>query len=146
MKLSGKYSVAMVDIDFFKKFNDTYGHDVGDQVLKMVAQVMKGVNGGGKPFRYGGEEFTIIFPGKSVNEAMSYLEELREKIEKSPFSQKDKNKNKKKRKTNGKILHVTVSMGVAEKNDKNKKSDEVLTAADKALYRAKKKGRNCVSK
>lgn len=141
MRLSGKYTVAMLDIDFFKKFNDTYGHDVGDLVLKMVAEVLKDVNGGGKSFRYGGEEFTILFPGKSINEAIPYLEELRQKIEKSTMAHKGKGKKK-----NGKALHVTASIGVAEKNDKNRKSEEVLTAADRALYRAKKKGRNCVSK
>ena len=64
LSLGRKYSVAMLDIDHFKKFNDTYGHDVGDQVLRLVAAKMARVSGGGKVFRYGGEEFTIVFPRK----------------------------------------------------------------------------------
>lgn len=151
MKLSGRYTVAMLDIDFFKKFNDTYGHDVGDQVLKMVADVMKTVEGGGKPFRYGGEEFTVIFHGKTMAESIPYLEQLRKNIESSPFYKNSKKINKKglkssKKSASGKPLYVTISIGVAEKSEKYKKVEDVLKASDNALYRAKKKGRNCVSK
>jgi len=67
--LRGVYTVAMLDVDHFKKFNDTYGHDVGDQVLKMVAAQMMRVTGGGRAFRYGGEEFTVLFPRKGAEEA-----------------------------------------------------------------------------
>jgi len=62
--LGRRYTIAMLDVDHFKNFNDTYGHDVGDQVLKMVARKMMDVGGGGKAFRYGGEEFTILFAGR----------------------------------------------------------------------------------
>jgi len=62
--LGSRYAIAMVDVDHFKRFNDTYGHDVGDQVLKVVAARLMGVTGGGRPFRYGGEEFTVLFPGQ----------------------------------------------------------------------------------
>jgi len=152
LKLSGRYTIAMLDIDFFKKFNDTYGHDVGDQVLRMVASCIRDVSGGGKAFRYGGEEFTILFPGKSVNDSISHLESLRETVSKRGFYQRAKNRPKKKpkkiksRSKPGKQLFVTISIGVAEKNDKHRHPDEVIKAADAALYRAKKKGRNCVSK
>lgn len=152
MKLSGRYTIAMLDVDFFKKFNDTYGHDVGDQVLRMVASVMREVSGGGKPFRYGGEEFTVLFPGKDLGEAIPHLEELREAISKKGFTQRSKDRPKKKPKKGnskskgGKQLFVTVSIGVAEKNEKHRQPEEVIKAADTALYRAKKKGRNCVSK
>ncbi|MDX9756504.1 MAG: GGDEF domain-containing protein [Sulfurimonas sp.] len=61
-KLGMKYSLAMIDIDHFKKFNDTYGHDTGDEVLKMVASKLAEVSGGGKAYRYGGEEFVLLFP------------------------------------------------------------------------------------
>ena len=61
--LGNRYTIAMLDVDHFKNFNDTYGHDLGDQVLKMVAAHIAGVGGGGKAFRYGGEEFTVLFPG-----------------------------------------------------------------------------------
>ncbi|WP_432403354.1 GGDEF domain-containing protein [Wukongibacter sp. M2B1] len=146
MKLGGKYVIAMTDIDFFKKFNDTYGHDTGDEVLKIVASNLQKVNGGGKAFRYGGEEFTILFPGKNQKDVIPYLEELRENISKQKYSYKKKRKVKGKEKIFSKDLSVTISIGVAEKSDKYKLPEEVLKAADKALYRAKKKGRNCVSK
>ncbi len=152
MKLGFNYVIAMLDIDFFKKFNDTYGHDTGDEVLKLVASTIKDVTGGGRAFRYGGEEFTILFPGKSINDALPHLEELREKISKRPFTIRGKSRSKgKSRKSSQssrstKQIYITVSIGVSQKNEKNKTTDSVMQSADKALYRAKKKGRNCVSK
>ena len=85
----------MLDIDFFKKFNDRYGHDVGDQVLCMVASHIKRVGGGGRPFRFGGEEFSILFQGKSRDETIPYLENLRESIENAQFALRGKNRPKK---------------------------------------------------
>ncbi|WP_223066863.1 GGDEF domain-containing protein [Paenibacillus caui] len=152
MKLGFNYSIAMLDIDFFKKFNDTYGHDTGDDVLKLVASTIKDVTGGGKSFRYGGEEFTILFPGKSISDVLPHLEELREKISKKGFTLRSKGKtqNKQKRRTQSskpsKQIYITVSIGVSQRSEKCKTPDTVMKAADKALYRAKKKGRNCVSK
>ena len=148
------YSVAMVDIDYFKKFNDRHGHDVGDQVLMMVAAQLATVSGGGRTFRYGGEEFTVLFPGKSRKEAMPYLEELRAKVEESRFSVRRRGRPRKKpsgtkaagaRKPAGK-LHVTVSIGVAERTNKQPTPQQVVKSADRALYRAKRDGRNRVSK
>ncbi|SDF22441.1 diguanylate cyclase (GGDEF) domain-containing protein [Fontibacillus panacisegetis] len=153
MKLGMNYVIAMLDIDHFKKFNDTYGHDTGDEVLKLVASTIKDVTGGGKSYRYGGEEFTILFPGKSVNDVLPHLEELREKISKRAFTlrnKRGKGKSRSKRKTRsaraGKQIYITVSIGVSQKNEKSKTPDAVMKSADTALYRAKKKGRNCVSK
>lgn len=147
MKLGNKYVLAMIDIDFFKKFNDTYGHDVGDDVLKLVASNLVTVTGGGKAFRYGGEEFTIIFPGKSINDAIPHLENLREQVSKSGYTQKStKAKNSKTKQRNSSQLFVNISIGVCEKSAKFKDTSDVMKGADKALYRAKKKGRNCVSK
>jgi diguanylate cyclase (GGDEF)-like protein len=152
LKLGSRYTIAMLDIDHFKKFNDTHGHDTGDDVLKLVAVCIKGVGGGGKAFRYGGEEFTIIFPGKEAEEAIPYLEELREYIANRGFIKRSKSRPKEKpaeivtKKSSYKKLYLTVSIGAAEKNEKNKNAEEVIVAADKALYRAKSKGRNCVSK
>lgn len=150
MKLSGNYVIAMVDIDFFKKFNDRYGHDVGDEVLRMVASRLEQVTGGGRAFRYGGEEFTIIFPGKELADVWPHLENVRENIAQSEFSIRGKNRPKKKpevvkpaRKI--KKASVTVSIGAAEKSQLRGKYHDVLTSADKALYRAKKNGRNRVS-
>ncbi len=152
LKLGGRYAIAMLDIDHFKKFNDTHGHDVGDDVLKLVAVSIKGIGGGGKAFRYGGEEFTIIFPGKSAAEAIPFLEEMREYIANRGFIKRSKSRPKEKpaeiatKKRTYKKLYLTVSIGVAEKNEKYRNAEEVVVAADKALYRAKSKGRNCVSK
>jgi diguanylate cyclase (GGDEF)-like protein len=152
MKLGIKYVIAMLDIDFFKKFNDTYGHDTGDEVLKLVASIIKDVTGGGKSFRYGGEEFTILFPGKNINDVLPHLEELREKISKRGFTLRKKGRSKNKPKSRpksskpSKQIFITVSIGVSQKNEKCKTPDTVLKSADTALYRAKKKGRNCVSK
>jgi diguanylate cyclase (GGDEF)-like protein len=145
MRIGGRYSIAMLDIDFFKKFNDTYGHDSGDYVLKLVGKSLKQVNGGGKAFRYGGEEFTIIFPGKSTSEAIPHLEKLRENIAKSRFPISPESRKKtSSRKARG--ISITISGGTAGRCEKYSTPDEVLQAADAALYRAKEKGRNCISK
>lgn len=154
LKLGMNYAVAMLDIDFFKKFNDKYGHDTGDDVLKLVASILKEVTGGGKAFRYGGEEFTILFPGKSVAEVLPHLEQLREKVAGRGFTLRGKGRSKGKGNRNSRsgsaranrTIHITISIGVAQKNEKHRTPDEVMKAADTALYRAKKKGRNCVSK
>lgn len=146
LKLGNKYSIAMIDIDFFKKFNDTYGHDTGDKVLQMVASRLGQVAGGGKAFRFGGEEFTILFPNKSKEEVLPVLEELRKDIAKQKLSYKKKRTVEGKERYIEKQLGVTISVGVAEKNEKLKDADEVMQAADKALYKAKKNGRNCVCK
>ena len=145
--------VAMVDVDHFKRFNDTYGHDVGDQVLKMVASKIQGVKGGGKPYRYGGEEFMVIFPRKRMVETLTHLEDLRKAIAayqlwlRSP-DRPEKAKEGKNRRTGGggdTAVSVTVSIGVAESEEGHSPA-EIVKAADKALYRAKHKGRNQISK
>ena len=146
MKLSGKYAIAMIDIDLFKKFNDTYGHDTGDKVLQMVASSLVQVDGGGKAYRFGGEEFTILFPNKTRDEVIPFLDELRKDIAMQKHSFKKKRKSDGKDIVISKQLGVTISIGVAEKNENYKTSEEVLKAADKALYKAKKNGRNCVCK
>lgn len=151
VQISGNFTVAMVDIDFFKKFNDRYGHEVGDQVLRLVASKLGTVSGGGKPFRYGGEEFTIIFPGLSGKAAISHLEKLRKRVEQTRFLVRGSNRSGKRlEKSKGmrgfrKRAKVTISIGVAERNEKYSSPEQVLMAADKALYRAKKAGRNRTS-
>ena len=148
LSLGRKYSVAMLDIDHFKKFNDTYGHDVGDQVLKLVAAKMARVSGGGKVFRYGGEEFTIVFPRKDTDSVIDHLEDVRESIEEYRIVLRDdkrKQNTKAKRnaasKSNKKTVSVTISIGVAERQG-GETFEQTMKEADKALYRAKKKGRN----
>jgi diguanylate cyclase (GGDEF)-like protein len=149
-RLSGQFSVAMVDVDHFKRFNDTYGHDAGDHVLRLVAARLAQASGGGTAYRYGGEEFALVFPGKGQDECLPHLEELREIVETSRFTMRRrfrprvKPKNDKGRKTRPGIT-ITVSIGVAERNHRNASPDQVVQAADKALYRAKEAGRNRVS-
>jgi len=149
-KLGNKYVIAMLDVDHFKKFNDTYGHDAGDDVLRLLGNRLKGVTGGGKPFRYGGEEFTLVFPGMALSEASEHLEKLRKNVADKQFTlrkQERRQKGKKgNKKQNQRSVKVTISIGYAEYNDKAKTPDQVLKLSDKALYRAKKKGRNCISK
>ncbi len=151
LKLGSTYTVAMVDIDFFKKFNDTYGHEVGDQVLRMVAGKLAKVTGGGRAYRYGGEEFTLLFPGAAKEEVLPHLEQLRLVIQTSGFSLRGQGRPKKKpKKTRGgrkasKKVGVTVSIGVSEPTGRQMKPQKVIKSADKALYRAKKRGRNQVA-
>jgi len=151
INLGKRYAIAMIDIDHFKNFNDKYGHKVGDQVLRMVAAKLKGISGGAKVFRYGGEEFTAVFPGKSVQEAAAHLDTYRKIVETTPFTIRGKGRrgssaeNRGKGKVPGqKSVKVTVSVGVAAPSKKLSKPDKVLKAADKILYKAKKGGRNRV--
>lgn len=150
-KLGNRYTLAMLDIDHFKKFNDTHGHDVGDQVLRMVAGRLATIAGGGKVFRYGGEEFTVIFARKSLKATLPYLEQLRVAVEDARFVPRGKDRPQKKPKKrtagSGKAatgLRVTISIGAAERSADLSRCDEVINAADQALYRAKKAGRNQV--
>ncbi|MDN3651974.1 GGDEF domain-containing protein [Thalassotalea ponticola] len=143
--LGSKYSVAMLDIDHFKKFNDTYGHDVGDQVLKLVAAKIAQVKRSGKAFRYGGEEFSLVFAGKKTEQITEELERIRCLIAdyEIVIRQADMHKGKRTKTAKAKKVKVTVSMGVATHN-KQESFDDTLKRADQALYKAKKNGRNAV--
>ena len=149
----------MVDVDHFKKFNDTHGHDIGDQVLKLVASRLAESTGGGHAFRYGGEEFTVLFRGRTLSEAMPHLESARGAVERykmtvrgddRPKSRKEGAKRREQPKEDfartDKILSVTVSIGAAEPGKRLKTTAEVIKGADEALYRAKERGRNRVSR
>lgn len=154
-RLSGvgrHYTIAMVDIDHFKRFNDTYGHDVGDDVLAMVASCLATTGGGAQVFRYGGEEFTVLFKSSDRAHAIEHLDAIRQEIANRPFAIRDKAKRKKSSKENRKkgtkpqkTVKITVSIGVAVKKDKHNNPQEVIKDADKALYRAKRAGRNKVA-
>ena len=146
LKLGGNYSIAMMDIDHFKKFNDTHGHDAGDQVLQMVAARIKKSVSGGKPFRYGGEEFTIVFPNKKASDTLEVLEDVRKSIGDSKFQLRKKDRRQNKKKGGGKNVQVTISIGVAERTEKLPTPHDVIKGADKILYKAKKQGRNRVCK
>ena len=164
-RLAPPYSIAMVDIDHFKRCNDTYGHDTGDQVLRLVASRLERVSGGGQAYRCGGEEFAIVFAGKTAVDVFESLEKLRATIEASTLKLRGKERRQEARgpdrrtsrpRTRTQTGHairqlsrpvssteisVTVSMGVATSSE-GWSTEEVVKAADKALYRAKAAGRN----
>jgi diguanylate cyclase (GGDEF)-like protein len=222
LSLEQQYAIAIVDIDHFKKFNDTYGHDVGDQVLCMVAKRLSQVGGDGQAFRCGGEEFAVVFRNMSAQEAFEHLDALRQIIGQSAFHRRsserrserkaeasvessgnrrsrepDRRRSQRKKITSnpGKLrknlgfesdlkvrnfgravirakagaspvadasqveqvdtaphstsqspdrLSVTVSIGIAEPSTRYRQPEQVIQAADQALYRAKHKGRNRV--
>ncbi|WP_322804664.1 GGDEF domain-containing protein [Vibrio alfacsensis] len=148
-----KFTIAMLDVDHFKKFNDTYGHDTGDDVLRMVAARIMKTQGGAKVYRFGGEEFTIVFKGKHCEECEEYLEATREAIAQYKMtlrdqdSRPDDNKQGKKQRgtasSKNKTVSVTASFGVADSRSARNPL-ETIKLADDALYKAKKAGRNCV--
>ena len=158
MSLGSNYSLAMVDVDHFKSVNDIHGHDVGDQVLRQLSNYLKNAPGGAKAYRYGGEEFTLVYNNKSAADAADHANNLRKQIEKDSFKVRnklerptrhktDKNrntKNKKEKSSKKKNFKYTVSIGVAEYREQHKTPFDTLKSADKALYVAKKKGRNRV--
>jgi diguanylate cyclase (GGDEF)-like protein len=127
-------SLIMVDIDYFKKINDTYGHHIGDEALRCVSGLLKQeVRPGDHVARYGGEEFAIILPKTSGTEAMSVAERLRATIEAQPVLL-----------DTGGILNLTASIGFATFPMHANSENMLMTEADKALYRAKQSGRNRV--
>jgi diguanylate cyclase (GGDEF)-like protein len=168
LRLDPPYAVAIVDIDHFKSFNDTYGHDTGDQVLSMVANRLARVSGGGHAFRVGGEEFSILFAGKATKDVVPHLDSLRTLIEQSRFRVRTTPERRSAPRGAGRRiedkttsarrkplpprnpapdfsgLSVTVSIGVADSGPRMLEAEQVIQAADKALYRAKKAGRNRV--
>ncbi|WP_027721855.1 sensor domain-containing diguanylate cyclase [Maridesulfovibrio zosterae] len=129
----GSISIIMLDIDHFKRVNDTYGHDIGDKVLKAVGKVLKEScrTGVDLPCRYGGEEFAVMMPGSTKEEAEVVAERIRLACEKTVIS------------TTEYTIKVTLSSGVASVNEcKTISGDTLMKKADKRLYRAKKTGRN----
>ena len=122
-------SFMMIDVDHFKSYNDTYGHPEGDKALKIVGHVLKEtLRGADVAARYGGEEFSILLPQTISEEAQAIAERIRRNIEETDFGSRK----------------VTVSMGIASCSLELNSSDEVISAADKALYEAKRRGRNNV--
>jgi len=148
--LGRRFVIAMVDVDHFKNFNDSYGHAVGDDVLKMVARRLATIRGG-TVYRYGGEEFCIVFPGSELEQCTPAVELIREKIADYKLYVRDVQKRPRSRKEGeqrrglvqrGRVTSVTVSIGAAASGPRKIRPEEVLQAADAALYQAKKKGRN----
>ncbi|MDH4548782.1 MULTISPECIES: GGDEF domain-containing protein [Pseudomonas] len=151
-RLGRNYVIAMTDVDHFKKFNDTHGHDVGDQVLRLVASRLSKVTGGGRAYRYGGEEFALVFAGKTAEECVPHVEAVREVIanyvmhlrDQHSRPQDDSAGRQRRAGSSGGTVSVTISIGVAERQADHRNPDAVLKCADQALYSAKGAGRNCV--
>lgn len=122
---------VMIDLDRFKMINDTYGHSIGDGVLQGVANViLTCVKGKGKAYRFGGEELVILLPNFSTQEAAALAESIRARVESEAFTEKQ--------------LKATVSAGVAVLPDHAQDGKSLLNRADKAMYQAKKLGRNLI--
>jgi len=133
VKTTPPLAVAMIDIDHFKKVNDTYGHQAGDKVLYHIAQIIqREVVPEGIACRYGGEEIIVFFPNKTAKQILPVVENIRSVIEsaKIPITRKK--------------LKVTVSCGISQREAVSQNIMDVIQAADKALYRAKNNGRNQV--
>jgi diguanylate cyclase (GGDEF)-like protein len=154
-ELQEPYTIAVVDVDNFKKLNDTFGHETGDQVLRMVAAKLSRVGGGGRSYRCGGEEFGIVFSGRSVDEALPYIEAVRRAIEQTRFVIRGPDRSRRRRPERryhpaerrgspSRTISVTVSAGAAESDPHLPALTDVINAADQALYRAKDTGKNRV--
>jgi diguanylate cyclase (GGDEF)-like protein len=130
-------SVIMFDIDFFKKFNDTYGHACGDYVLQTVARIIKNsIRGADMASRYGGEEFTVMLLNASAQEAVAVAERIRKRVETFDFFYEDQH------------MKVTISGGVAEFNTESNpitSAKLLVDQADQALYISKRSGRNRIT-
>jgi two-component system chemotaxis response regulator CheY len=130
-----RYSVALLDVDHFKAYNDLYGHPAGDSALRAVADVLAACSRVGDDcYRYGGEEFLCVFPEQPMDRALAAVERAREAVEALAMPHR------------GSPVHswLTVSAGVAELTSENPDATAVLQRADEALYRAKALGRNTV--
>ena len=137
-RYSEPLSLIMLDIDHFKKINDTYGHLAGDAVLKTVADVIrKNIRHTGDTaysgYRYGGEELTVILPKAPLAKAMDVAERLRRAVEEKKITTLD-----------GDHIKVTISLGIAEMNGDIPDPQQLIARADEALYKAKESGRNKV--
>jgi diguanylate cyclase (GGDEF)-like protein len=155
LKMLGRnFTIAMLDVDHFKRFNDTHGHDVGDDVLRLVASRIRAVRGGGTAYRYGGEEFCVVFPRRSLDECVEPMDEVRDNIANYKMSIRDSKMRPKRQREGSKRrgatrlkkdeVRVTVSVGLAERGEGNLDPASVVKAADEKLYQAKRAGRNRV--
>jgi diguanylate cyclase (GGDEF)-like protein len=144
VRLSGDYAVAMVDIDHFKRFNDTHGHAAGDLVLKAVATQLRAIRGG-RAFRFGGEEFCVLF-GSAHARAADACEAARKRVEQARVRIRSvpnpRRRTQAVRRNEASDVRVTISIGLAERDAVSRTPGEVLKIADQALYRAKASGRN----
>ncbi|MDX3774332.1 GGDEF domain-containing protein [Chromatiaceae bacterium AAb-1] len=149
-RLGRRSAVAMLDVDHFKKFNDTWGHDTGDQVLRLLGAVLADIKGY-TAYRYGGEEFTLVFSHNNAGQLAEVLEQVRDRVASYPLvirqSQRPKDETQGKEQRGKvpekKVVNVTISLGCAIRQP-GEKPEQLLKRADQALYDAKKAGRNRV--
>lgn len=128
------FSLAMIDIDHFKRINDTYGHPTGDFVLKELAKLVEqNIRKASSAYRYGGEEFAIILPNTTKEGAFTMADRLRHKIEAHRITTPE-----------GANIKMTISVGIAEYSTEQKEFQQLIVQADNALYKAKQSGRNKV--
>lgn len=133
-RYSNNFSLIIIDIDFFKKFNDTFGHQSGDAVLRQVAQTLKkNVRATDIVCRYGGEEMSIILPNTSKDEAIATAQKICNRVAEKTFKLTGNNE-----------THVTISLGVSTFPFDGDSAPKIIEAADKKLYNAKNNGRNQV--
>lgn len=148
LALGNHYTIAMLDVDHFKQFNDVHGHELGDHVLRMVSAKLERVGCAGRAYRFGGEEFAIVFPGRRVHQVWPHVDALRRQIAEHALVLRTAPRKPGARGRHGVrplSVCVTVSIGLAERGERTTTPDHVLVAADRALYRAKHKGRNRIS-
>jgi diguanylate cyclase (GGDEF)-like protein len=130
----GSFCVVLIDLDHFKRVNDEYGHPMGDKVLVELARLMRAsIRGSDFACRFGGEEFCLVLVDISAEQAVARINDLRERLGRMVL-----------RRGGQRLDHLTFSAGVAEYPTHGKTVDKLLQAADRALYRAKGSGRNCV--
>jgi diguanylate cyclase (GGDEF)-like protein len=131
---NNKLSVILIDIDFFKKVNDSYGHLAGDEVLRVVSQRLNdALRGTDLLGRYGGEEFMVVLPETDIKGAIILAERLRLAIETKPIT------------AEGEALSIAISLGVTELHEKTSSYEQLIAEADAGLYQSKDDGRNCVT-
>ncbi len=150
-KIGRHFTVAMIEVDSFKKINDRYGLLVGDQVLRMVATKLGKVTGGGLSYRYSGQRFTVVFPVKFVDETIPHLESLRKGVEiysfilRGPKRPREKPANLEKYRGAQKRISITIAIGVVERIESKVKPKYVIKGADQALLNAQSKGGNQIA-
>lgn len=150
--LRKSYSIALVGVDGFKDFNEKYGEETGDQVLRRVGFVLAEIGGGGTGYRYGVDEFAVIFPGKDIDDVHKHLDSVRTQIGGRPFGIRATRRipwnpedGTSKPEGSGKKVLLTVSIGVTERGGKVFDPVQVVGEADQALYKARRAGGNRVA-
>lgn len=131
-RTKGEIGLMMIDVDHFRSFNEEEGHDVGDEVLKHVAQILReSVRPYDLAARYGGEEFTVVLPGSGMETTLTTAERIRRHVEAMPITTRT-----------GRVRHITVSIGCASYPTHGQEASSLIQAADSALFQAKREGRN----